>query len=117
LGLTARKSLGLEDAGLDGLFAKKRSLWLETAQQAYDYTAEFVKEADEPVRPDDLIDVLIPVLEVTKVLRDFLSEHKLRQKYWYVWFGELIIDRLWDEISDDEEDDDENDENDEEDDE
>lgn len=107
MGLTARKSLGLEDAGLDELFEDERDLWKDTAQQAYDYTAEFVKEADEPIRPDDLIDVLIPVLEVTKVLRDFLSEHRLRQKYWYVWFGELIIDRLWAEIhaeDDDEED-------------
>ena len=105
MGLTARKSLGLEDAGLDRLFEDESDLWLETAKQAYNYTAEFVKDADEPVRPDDLIDVLIPVLEVTKVLRDFLSEHKLRQKYWYVWFGELIIDRLWEEIhsEDDEE--------------
>lgn len=107
MGLTARKSLGLEDADLDGLFEDEKDLWTETAQQAYDYTAEFVKEADEPVRPDDLIAVLVPVLEVTKVLRDFLSEHKLRQKYWFTWFGELIIDRLWDEIhsEDDEEED------------
>lgn len=98
MGLTARKSLGLEDAGLNDLFEKEKELWTETAQQAYDYTAEFVKDADEPVRPDDLIAVLIPVLEVTKVLRDFLAENKLRQKYWYTWFGELIIDRLWEQI-------------------
>ena len=37
MGLTARKSLGLEDAGLDGLFEDERDLWLETATQAYDY--------------------------------------------------------------------------------
>jgi hypothetical protein len=112
MGLTARKSLGLEDAGLDDLFEDEEKLWRETAQEAYDYTAKFVKEADEPVRPDDLIDVLIPVLEVTGVLRDFLSEKKLRQKYWYLWFGELIIDRLWEEIhsEDDDEDEEEDDE-------
>jgi hypothetical protein len=98
LGLTARKSLRLEDAGLDKLFERKEEMWSEMAQEAYDYTADFVKGAGEPVRPDDLIPVLVPVLEVTGALRTYLSENRLSQKYWYTWFGELIIDRVWDEL-------------------
>ena len=99
MGLTARKSLRLEDAGLDGFFDTKKKMWTEMAQEAYDYTADFVKDAGEPVRPDDLIPVLVPVLEVTQTLREYLAENRLSQKYWYTWFGELIIDRLWDELN------------------
>jgi hypothetical protein len=99
MGLTARKSLALEDAGLDAFFQKKKALWTEMAQEAFTYTADFVKDAGEPVRPDDLIPVLVPVLEVTQPLREFLSENRLRQKYWFTWFGEFIIDSLWDELN------------------
>lgn len=99
MGLTARKSLALEDAGLDGLFRKERSLWTEMATEAFTYTADFVKDAGEPVRPDDLISVLVPVLEVTQKLREYLAEKKLRQKYWFTWFGEYIIDTLWGELN------------------
>lgn len=105
MGLTARKSLALEDAGLDSFFAEERELWTEMASEAYNYTAEFVKDAGEPVRPDDLIPVLVPVLEVTQKLREFLAENRLRQKYWYTWFGEYIIDSLWDELNPEDEED------------
>jgi hypothetical protein len=105
VGLTARKSLRLEDAGLDDLFEDNEDVWTEMAQQAYEYTAEFVKGAGEPVRRDDLIPVLVPVLEVTDLLRGYLSENKLRQQFWFTWFGELIIDRVWNDIHEGEEDD------------
>ena len=119
MGLTARKSLRLEDASLVSLFDTQEDRWTQMAQDAYDYTAEFVKGAGEPVRRDDLIPVLVPVLEVTEALRTYLAEEKLRQNYWFTWFGELIVDRVWDDLDGEEEDedDDEDDEEGEEDDE
>lgn len=99
MGLTARKSLALEDSGLAALFRKNKGLWKGMAEEAFNYTADFVKDAGEPVRQDDLIPVLVPVLEVTQQLREFLAENKLRQKYWFTWFGEFIIDSLWDELN------------------
>jgi hypothetical protein len=39
------------------------------------------------------------VLEVTPELRLFLDREKLRQRYWYEWIAELVIDRLWDELT------------------
>ncbi len=104
MGLTARKSLKLEDAGLAKLFDLKRDMWAGMAREAYDYTTDFVKSAGEPVRRDDLIPLLVPVLEVNDVLRAFLSEYRLSQNYWYTWFAELIIDRMWQELSPEEED-------------
>lgn len=106
MGLTARKSLALEDAGLDAFFKKEKALWTEMANEAFNYTADFVKDAGEPVRPDDLIPVLVPVLEVTQKLREYLVEKKLRQKYWFTWFGEYIIDSLWAELNPEEDEDD-----------
>lgn len=104
MGLTARKSLRLEDAGLVDFFEDDETMWRKMAQEAYDYTADFVKGAGEPVRPDDLIPVLVPVLEVTETLRTYLSENRLSQNYWYTWFGELIVDQVWNELEEEEED-------------
>jgi len=95
MGLTARKSLRLEDAGLDKFYADNQTLWATMAQEAFDYTADYVKKANEPVRPDDLVAVLVPALEVTKLLRDFLANGSLRQQFWFLWFAEYIIDREW----------------------
>jgi hypothetical protein len=50
------------------------------------------------IRQDDVVPALQPVLEVTPALREFLAGRSLRQQYWYEWFAELIIDRLWDEL-------------------
>jgi hypothetical protein len=35
---------------------------------------------------------------VTPKLRDYLAQKRLSQQYWYERFGELIVDRLWDEL-------------------
>jgi hypothetical protein len=102
MGLTATKSLRLEDAGLVELFTKKKTLWQPLAQNAYDYVSGGLEESGEPVRPDDLIPMLIPVLEVTAELREFLAEEKLTQKYWYEWFAELIVDRVWNDLEEEE---------------
>lgn len=34
----------------------------------------------------------------------YLSEQRLSQNYWYTWFAELIVDRVWDELEEEEED-------------
>jgi hypothetical protein len=104
MGLTATKSVRLEGAGLVKLFTGEKSLWRSLAQNAYDYVSGGLEDSGEPVRRDDLVTPLIPVLEVTAELRDFLDENRLTQKYWYQWFAELIVDRLWDELEEREDD-------------
>jgi hypothetical protein len=92
--LTAAKLQKLGDAGLIALFEERRQLWQELAAHAYGYTAGFLEE----VRPDDVIQALAPALEVSNELRRHLAEHRLPQQYWFTWFGELILDRLWDDL-------------------
>ena len=90
LNLNKLKRLG--DAGLTELFEQDQKLWTAMAKDAYGYTRKFIG-AD--VRPDDVVPTLVPALEVSDRLRTFLARRKLTQQYWYTWFAELIVDRLW----------------------
>jgi hypothetical protein len=93
--LSLNKLKRLEDAGLTRLFDDDRKLWQAMAKDAYAYTSKFVRGSGAEVRPDDVVPTLTPALEVSDRLRTFLAERKLSQQYWYVWFAELIVDRLW----------------------
>jgi hypothetical protein len=90
--LNLNKLKRLEDAGLAALFDEDRKLWTAMAKDAYGYTRKFI---GAEVRPDDVVPTLVPALEVSDRLRTFLASRKLTQNYWYVWFAELIVDRLW----------------------
>ena len=93
MALSLNKLKRLEDAGLVGLFDDDRKLWSAMAKDAYGYTRKFI---GAEVRPDDVVPTLVPALEVSDRLRTFLAQRKLTQQYWYTWFAELIVDRLWD---------------------
>jgi lipopolysaccharide export system protein LptC len=93
--LSLNKLKRLEDAGLVRLFEDDRKLWTAMAKDAYAYTRKFV---GAEVRPDDVVPTLVPALEVSDRLRTFLAQRKLTQNYWYTWFAELMIDRLWSQL-------------------
>jgi hypothetical protein len=93
LNLNKLKRLG--DAGLVELFEEDRKLWTAMVKDAYSYTRKFIG-AD--VRPDDVVPTLVPALEVSDRLRTYLASRKLTQRYWYEWFAELIVDRLWSDL-------------------
>jgi hypothetical protein len=90
--LSLNKLKRLEDAGLTELFDADRKLWTAMTKDAYVYTRKFV---GAEVRPDDMVPTLVPALEVSDRLRTFLAARKLTQRYWYEWFAELMVDRLW----------------------
>jgi hypothetical protein len=93
LSLNKLKRLG--DAGLTRLFEQDQKLWTAMAKDAYGYTRKFI---GAEVRPDDVVPTLVPALEVSDRLRTFLAGRKLTQQYWYTWFAELIVDRLWSDL-------------------
>ena len=95
MALNLNKLKRLEDGGLVRLFEDDGKLWTAMAKDAYAYTRKFVG-AD--VRPDDVVPTLVPALEVSDRLRTFLAQRKLTQNYWYTWFAELMIDRLWSQL-------------------
>ena len=105
MALTALKVEDLTDKGFMELFDDHRELWKTKAQEAYAYTEKFIVEAGQPVRPDDVINLLVPAVELSKEFRAFLDEKRLTQKYWRVNFVELVLDRLWTELTEEDEDD------------
>jgi hypothetical protein len=90
--LSLNKLKRLTDAGLVELFEEDSKLWTAMAKDAYAYTKRFI---GTDVRPDDVVPTLVPALEVSDRLRTFLASRRLTQNYWYTWFAELIVDRLW----------------------
>ena len=96
MALSLNKLKRLEDAGLAELFEQDRTLWAAMTKDAYAYTRRFV---GAEVRPDDVVPTLVPALEVSDRLRTFLARKKLAQNYWYTWFAELLVDRLWDDLN------------------
>ncbi|MFY9579344.1 MAG: hypothetical protein WAQ33_08460 [Gaiellaceae bacterium] len=92
MALSLNKLKRLEDAGLTELFDADRKLWVAMTKDAYGYTRKFV---GAEVRPDDVVPTLVPALEVSDRLRTFLAGRKLTQNYWYTWYAELLVDRLW----------------------
>ena len=95
MALSLNKLKRLEDAGLTELFGADRRLWTAMTKDAYVYTRKFV---GAEVRPDDMVPTLVPALEVSDKLRTFLAARKLTQRYWYEWFAELLVDRLWSDL-------------------
>ncbi len=99
MALSLNKLKRLGDAGLVDLFEADRKLWMAMAKDAYAYTNKFVRGSGNVVRPDDVVPTLTPALEVSDRLRTYLAERKLSQNYWYTWFAELMVDRLWSDLN------------------
>ena len=95
MALSLQKLKRLDDASLVELFEQDKKLWTAMAKDAYSYTRKFI---GGEVRPDDVAPTLVPALEVSDRLRTYLAARKLTQNYWFLWFAELIVDRLWPEL-------------------
>jgi hypothetical protein len=99
MALTAAKVKDLEDKGFVDLFTKHRALWEAKAREAYVYAQKLVSVSGQPVRPDDVLPLLVPALVLSRELRVFLEDNRLTQKYWRDYFAEFIIDTLWKDLS------------------
>jgi hypothetical protein len=95
MALTAAKVKDLEDHEFPRLFAEHRQLWETKAREAYAYAKLLVAPTGEPVRPDDVLELLVPALVLAEEFRTFLDNARLTQKYWRTYFGEFVLDRLW----------------------
>jgi hypothetical protein len=98
MALTLEKEQRLRNAGFFDLFEKEKPLWTAMAQEAYGYTKLYVGRAKAQVRMDDVVGPLAEALKVTGTLEEYLDEKKLKEKYWVAWFGELIVEKLWNEL-------------------
>jgi hypothetical protein len=97
MALTLESEQRLRDAGLVQLYDDHEATWLEAAQEAKAFIdGNFPDGAI--VRRDDVAKALHPVLEVNEVLKEYLDQERLRGRFWIKFFGDLIIDRTWDQL-------------------
>ena len=97
MALTLEAYNALDDASLLKLFDKYKDLWKAQAKKAYDYMKDSAEP--NPIRVDDVVEILEPILKITDTLTDYLGERKLREKYWTRRFGDLILDRCWNDLT------------------
>lgn len=97
MALTFEAELRLTSIGLVDLFQEHREDWKSAAERAYNYFREGFPEG-ALIRQDDIAKALTPILEVSEILRNFLSAKKQKQKFWISYFTDYIIDQVWDEL-------------------
>lgn len=97
MGLTLEIEQKLEEVGLIAFFEKTKDIWKGLAKEAYDYTRKTYPDS-AIIRPDDVAKALTPVLAVHPKLGGFLKEGKIRGRHWIDDFGDLVLEKVWNEI-------------------
>jgi hypothetical protein len=98
MGLTAEVELSLRDAGLIDFYDANEDAFEEVTERSFEFAANQVAQIGLPLRRDDVGTFLIPALRTNEPLREELGRKKLRQRYWYERFADLILDRKFDEL-------------------
>lgn len=97
MSLTLEAEQRMRDVGMIGFYEEDADQWRATVRD----TKKFLQgkfPADAPIRRDDVAKALVPILEVHETFKDFRNERRLRPKYWIKDFADLLIDRNWDQI-------------------
>lgn len=98
MSLTLEAEQRLRAVSLITLFTTHEADWRSAAKRTYDFVKESFPEG-ATIRRDDVAQSLAPILEVDEVLRQKLALDKLKQRFWITDFTDLIIDRVWDQIT------------------
>lgn len=98
MALTLEAEQRMERVNLVSFYNEHVSMWKDAAQEAFTFLQGNFPNGSI-IRRDDLAKGLVPVLEVNEILRNKLNEKKLRQRFWITYFADLIIDRVWDQLS------------------
>jgi hypothetical protein len=88
----------LREADLVRFFDDNRAAWLTAAREAYQYAKTSFPQ-DSLIRRDDAAQFLVDVIEVDDTFKNHLATNRLRQRYWAKHFADLVIDRTWNEIT------------------
>jgi hypothetical protein len=99
MGLTAERELALRDANLLRFFEENQVAFKDLARAALRYARTYVVPPDLPLRRDDVASSLVIALNTNEALREYLAGKHLRQKLWYADFADLIVDRVWEELT------------------
>ncbi len=92
VGLTESKIKDLHDKKFDTLFKKHEGAWRTMVDTAFTFTKKNVADGGKP-RPDDILKVLLPMLEVSEELRKHQEDVHARYRRYREFFGDYIIDQ------------------------
>jgi hypothetical protein len=101
MGLTLEAEQRMEDAGVVGFFQQSRPAWVLLVRDTKGFVVNNFPSG-ALIRRDDVAKALIPVLEVHEGFKDYRSEQKLRAKYWIKDFADLLVDRIWNQLEQEE---------------
>ncbi|HEV2500574.1 MAG TPA: hypothetical protein VGY31_13435 [Terriglobia bacterium] len=93
MGLTESKIKDLKDKKFDKLYDKYEGHWNTMVGNAFDFTKQHLTGGRDP-RPDDILKVLLPTLEIDESLRNHQEDNKARFKHFREFFGDYIIDKF-----------------------
>ncbi len=97
MALTLEAEQRMRDAGVIDFFEQDEAGWKATVKDTRTFLKDKFPEGS-PIRRDDVAKALYPILEVHEEFKDFRNEKRLRPKYWIRDFADLLIDRTWDAI-------------------
>jgi len=98
MGLTESKIKDLEEKKFDRLYEKHQKAWLKMVQDAYEFAQDHITGGDPP-RPDDVLKLLLPELEVSEDLRNHQEDHHARFKHFREYFGDYIVDKYFQQLA------------------
>jgi len=98
MSLTQKAEQMLTAGKLVEFFNKDPKPWKKLAKETYTFVASHFPTG-ATVRQDDVALALVPLLDVNKALNNHLQQHRLTQRYWILYFADLILDRTWDTVN------------------
>jgi hypothetical protein len=94
MSLTLEKLQKLRDAQLVAYLEGNAEPWVSMARRIYQFLqGEF--PPDETPRPDDVLQIILPILRVNPTILAHFDERGLKQQYWFGYFADLILDTKW----------------------
>jgi hypothetical protein len=95
MAITTLKTVRLKSAGFVDLFTESEEQWQAMAKRAKEYASEFI--VPSKLHQDDVTPFLVLRLELDTKVRNLVERKKLAQNR-ITWFGEYIVDEVWDKI-------------------
>ena len=92
MALTLEAEQRMDSVGMVAFYA---AAWLAVVRETKAFVTRNFPNGSL-IRRDDVAKALIPILEVHEGFQDFRNGKKLRPKYWIRDYADLLIDRTWD---------------------
>ncbi len=101
MALTLESEQRMESVGLIEFYNGDVAAWTGLVRETKEFVTRNFPDGSL-IRRDDVAKALIPVLEVHEEFQEIRNQKKLRPKYWIRDYADLLIDRTWDQLVEEE---------------